>query len=220
MARPCLQLWKLEGTVRPVRTADLRRVRIRWIPLIVVIACLSLSGCSGSSGVHELEHDAETDTIAGPRPTAPPATDYDGPGLSAEATRLLSGLRDLDSERSLCAILTSTTVTEVLGGEVEISGLATTPSGIAQLLVAIDRFFGHVVEVSPPDLAPSTTVIQNTWRQVAEIAGDAGDRDRRIEAILAAPDVQLAVENVGTWVQGNCVGALGGQLDLGGLLGI
>lgn len=197
-----------------------RRVGIRWLSLVAVMALISLIGCSESSGVRELDHDAATDTIAGPRPTAPPATDYDGPGLTSEATRLLSGLRDLESERSLCAILTSSTVDEVLGGEVELSGLATTPSGIAQMLVAIDRFFEHVVEVSPPDLTPSTTVIKNTWRQVAEISGDATDRDKRIEAILAAPDVQLAVDNLSAWIQGNCVGGLAGQLDLGGLLGV
>lgn len=192
-------------------------------PLRFVVAFVALgllAGCSGESGVRELDHDLATDTIAGPVPTAPPATDYQGPGLSAEATRLLSGLRDLEEERSLCAILTSSTVTEVLGGEVEISGLATTPAGIAQMLVAIDRFFGHVVEVSPPDLVPSTTIVQNTWRQVAEIGGDATDRDGRIEALLSSPDVQLAVDNVAAWVGANCAGGIGGQLDLGALLGV
>lgn len=191
------------------------------LPVLLVIAVLAfLSGCSGDSGVRELEHDSSDDTIQGPLPTAPPTTDYDGPGLSSEATRLLSRLRDLESEQNLCTVVTSSVVKDVLQGDVDLSGLATTPSGIAQMLVSVDRFFEHVVDVSPPELAPSTELIQRTWRQVAEIGGDASDREERVRAIVEAPDTRLAMDNFSAWIQQNCSGAVMGDVDLGGLLGL
>lgn len=184
------------------------------------VAVLLSVGCSGRSGVQELAHDPSRDTIAGPRPTAPPATDYEGPGLTADATELLSRLRNLESERNLCTILTSSTVSDVLEGEAELSNLATTPAGIAQLLVDVDRFFAHIVDVSPPDIAPSTAVVQRTWRSVAEIGPDVDDREQRTRAILESAEVRLAVENLGEWMKRNCAGALGEPTGLESLLSL
>lgn len=185
----------------------------------VVVLTLVVVACSGTSDLRELEHDASRDTIAGPRPTAPPVTEYTGPGLTADANDLLSQLRGLESERNLCTIMTSSTVADILAGDVDISRLATTPSGISQMIVAVDRFFAHVVEVSSPELQPSTRVVQRTWRQISEIGADANDREERTEAILNSPNVEVAVRNLATWMGDNCAGSSSASLDLGSLLG-
>lgn len=192
----------------------------RVVAVVALVTMVMLNGCSSGSGLEALDRDPSQDTIAGPRPTAPPVTDYNGPGLTADATELLSRLRNLESERNLCAILTSSAVGDVLGGEAELSSLATTPAGIAQLIVDVDRFFAHIVDVAPADIAPSMAVLQRTWREVAEIGVDVGDREQRTRAILESPQVRLAVDNLGTWMKQNCGGALGVPTDLEGLLAL
>lgn len=220
MARPSPQPSRHVGAVRQMSGHSRRYGHGTSSVVLVIVVLLLLAGCSGGSGVKELEHDSADDTIQGPLPTAPPSTDYDGPGLSSEATQLLSRLRDLESEQNLCTVVTSSVIQDLLQGDVDLSGLATTPAGIAQMLVSLDRFFEHIVKVSPPELAPSTELIQRTWRQVAEIGGDVSDRDERVRAIVEAPDTRLAMDNFAAWIRQNCSGAVMGELDLGGLLGL
>lgn len=190
-----------------------------FVGIVALAIVASLVGCSSSSPSRELAHDSSRDTIAGPRPTAPPSTEYSGPGLSTEAVTLLQQLRDFQSETDLCAILTSKTIKSVLSGQADLSAMVTTPSGIAQVLVALDSFFAHLVDIAPAPIRPSMAVIQSTWKDLSRIDADALDRDQQIEAISKRPEVDSSVQSLGRWMQTNCSGALGPTLDLGGLLG-
>ncbi|MCB1257813.1 MAG: hypothetical protein KDB26_11945 [Microthrixaceae bacterium] len=189
-------------------------VRLSTAMLVVVAV-----SCSGTSPTRELEHDASQDTIAGPRPTAPPSTALGGPGLSSEAVELLNELRDFRQDSDLCEILSSNTVKSLLGGKLEVSGLVTTPSGIAQVLVELDLFFDHLVKVSPAAVRPSMATIQKAWKDLSAIEADALDKDQRAQAVTSDPAVQQAVKNVGTWTQQNCLGQSTAEFDLSELLG-
>lgn len=191
-------------------------ILVRLTTVMLVVAAVS---CSGSSPTRELEHDASRDTIAGPRPTAPPSTALGGPGLSSEAVELLNELRGFRQDSDLCDILSSNTVKSLLGGKLEVSGLVTTPSGIAQVLVELDLFFDHLVKVSPPAVNPSMATIQKAWKDLSAIEADALDKDQRSQAIISDPALQQAVKTVGTWTQQNCLGQSAPAFDLSELLG-
>lgn len=202
--------------VRASRRKSIASMLIRWTAALLVVAAV---GCSGNSPTRELEHDASRDTIAGPRPTAPPSTELGGPGLSSEAVELLNELREFRNDNDLCDILSSNTVKSLLGGKLEVSGLVTTPSGIAQVLVELDLFFDHLVKVSPAAVRPSMATIQKAWKDLSAIEADALDKDQRSEAVISDPAVQQAVKNVGTWTQQNCLGQSTAEFDLSELLG-
>ncbi len=94
-----------------------RRALGRRSAVIVLAVIAVLAGaCSSTSPTREIDHDSSRDTIAGPPPTAPPVTEYAGPGLSTEAVALLQQLRDFQQETDLCSILSSKTVKTVLAG--------------------------------------------------------------------------------------------------------
>lgn len=185
----------------------------------LAVVLLAALGCSSTSPTRELAHDASRDTIAGPRPTAPPPTALGGPGLSSEAVALLEQLRAFRQDDDLCEILSSKTVKTLLGGKVEAKALVTTPSGVAQVLVELDSFFAHLVQISPPAVRPSMAVVQKVWKDLSAIEPDALDREERTRVILADPAVQQAVKNVGAWMGQNCLGQGAPAFDLGGLLG-
>lgn len=187
--------------------------------LIAVCLLCGLTACSESSPTRELEHDASRDTIAGPRPTAPPSTDYKGPGLSSEGNQLLKELRGFQQQDDLCEVLSSKTIRSLLGGDVEVTGLVTTPSGVAQVLITLDSLFEHLVVISPPAVKPSMATVQETWKKLSAVEADALDREARIEAILSAPEVGAALQNITSWTSQNCLGQPALPFDLGGLLG-
>ena len=198
-----------------------RRALGRRSAVIVLAVIAVLAGdCSSTSPTREIDNDSSRDPIAGPPPTAPPVTEYAGPGLSTEAVALLQQLRDFQQETDLCSILSSKTVKTVLGGDLDASGLVTTPSGIAQMLVALEDFFRHLVDISPPAVRPSMETLRQTWKDLSAIEADALDREAQTEAILSSPQVESAVANMGTWMKQNCLGQPSSPFDLSSLFGL
>lgn len=190
------------------------------LPMAMVVLALffGLTGvsCSETSPTRELANDPADVTIPGVPPTAPPTTKYDGRGLSPDAMVLIGQLNELQSETELCALLTGNVLKPLLSGEIDMTSLVTSPSGVSQLLVAVDSLFAHMVEISPPEVQPATATIRDIWKRVAEIPADATDRDARTAAIMAEPSSEAAKSILESWLTKNCgTGSVISGLGLG-----
>ena len=59
-----------------------------------------------------------------------------------------------------------------------LTSLLTNPSGFTQLFAALDRLFAHLVQIGPPDLAPSlqTTGVWKSMSSIDPLSPDAESR--------------------------------------------
>ena len=188
------------------------RFRARSAGSVLVLAVV-LSGMLGAcsrtqSETLEADDDPADVTVPGVPPTAPPSSAFDGSGLSGDANQLIAELAAIQRETDLCVILTGDAFEPFLSGEVDTTNLVTSPSGLTQLLAAIDAIFTHVVEISPAEVQPATATIQDTWVRVASISSAAPDYQAQVDAIMVEPQVVAAYESLGTWVTVNCAGSL------------
>ncbi len=172
---------------------------------VVLVASTALgSSCSETSPTREIARDSSESTIPGVPPTAPPTTAYDGRGLSPDAMTLIGDLNDLLAERDVCEILTGGTLEPILEGDFDATNLVTSPSGVSQLLVAVDSLFAHLVDIAPTEIKPAMATIRSVWKRTAEIDPGATDRDAAAQAIIAEPETQAAAEILGNWLTLNC----------------
>ncbi|MGB6057820.1 MAG: hypothetical protein WBF71_06110 [Microthrixaceae bacterium] len=178
----------------------------RTIAVVVVAATLGLVGvsCSETSPTREIARNSSESTIPGVPPTAPPTTKYDGRGLSPDAMALIGELNDLLSERDICEVLTGNALKPFLSGDFDATSLVTSPSGVSQLLVAVDSLFTHLVDIAPDEIKPAMDTIRSTWKRVAAIDPGATDREARTDAILAEPESRAATQILGAWLPQNC----------------
>ncbi|MHB1138425.1 MAG: hypothetical protein ACYC2O_05660, partial [Microthrixaceae bacterium] len=184
-------------------------MRSRRAVAAVLIALATASGAcstSTSSETVEMDHDPADVTIAGVPPTAPPSTTFDGSGLSASANDLIAQLAAIQTETDLCVILTGEAFQPFLGGTLDTTNLVTSPSGLTQLLIAVDSIFAHIVEISPPPVQPAAATIQDVWTRIASINSAAADYQAQVDAILVEPEVIAAYQSLGGWVTANCAG--------------
>jgi len=188
------------------------RDRVRSAGCVLVLAVVlsaALGACSRTqSETLEADDDPADVTVPGVPPTAPPSSAFDGSGLSGDANQLIAELAAIQRETDLCVILTGDAFEPFLTGEVDTTNLVTSPSGLTQLLAAIDAIFTHVVEISPADVQPATATIQDTWVRVASISSAAPDYQAQVDAIMVEPQVVAAYESLGSWVTVNCAGSL------------
>lgn len=180
-----------------------RVVVVRTVVAAAVLAVAAV-GCTRTSETTEMSDDPADVTVPGVPPTAPPTTEYDGRGLSSDANKLISELAAIESETDLCTILTGESFAPFLDGKIDTTNLVTSPSGVTQLYVAVNSIFAHVVEISPPDVQPSTTILQDVWTRVSSISSSAPDYQAQVDAIAAEPQVAAAYQALGTWAAGNC----------------
>ena len=188
------------------------RDRVRSAGCVLVLAVVlsaALGACSRTqSETLEADDDPADVTVPGVPPTAPPSSAFDGSGLSGDANQLIAELAAIQRETDLCVILTGDAFEPFLTGEVDTTNLVTSPSGLTQLLAAIDAIFTHVVEISPAEVQPATATIQDTWVRVASISSAAPDYQAQVDAIMVEPQVVAAYESLGSWVTVNCAGSL------------
>jgi hypothetical protein len=188
------------------------RDRVRSAGCVLVLAVVlsaALGACSRTqSETLEADDDPADVTVPGVPPTAPPSSAFDGSGLSGDANQLIAELAAIQRETDLCVILTGDAFEPFLSGEVDTTNLVTSPSGLTQLLAAIDAIFTHVVEISPAEVQPATATIQDTWVRVASISSAAPDYQAQVDAIMVEPQVVAAYESLGSWVTVNCAGSL------------
>lgn len=185
---------------------------LRWIgrrsafAILALVGTLSLVGasCTETSPTREIAKDKSEETIPGPAPTAPPTTKYDGRGLSPDAMSLIAQLNDLLSERDLCQILTGDALKPFLSGDFDATNLVTSPSGVSQLLVAVDSLFAHMVDIAPVEIKPAMATIRGVWKRIAAIDTGATDREARTDAILDEPQTKAALAIVAAWLPKNC----------------
>jgi len=174
----------------------------------VVVGALATLGCTATSETTEMSGDPADATVPGVPPTAPPTTEYDGNGLTSDARQLIAELSAVEAESDLCEILSGEAVEPFLNGEVDTTTLVTSPSGLNQLLAVLNSLFAHIVEISPPDIQPSTAVLEDVWVQVGAISTVAPDYQAQVDAITGTPEVATAYETVGNWAALNCGSSL------------
>lgn len=176
---------------------------------VALSALLVLTACSSSSETAELEHDPADATVPGHLPTAPPVDASDGEGLTSGANALLAELEQVQEERDLCAILTGAAFEDLIAQRVDPAGLVTNPAGLTRLISAVDATFRHMVDIAPPEIAPSMQVLTDVWTRLAAL-GPVDDVEGRVNGILAEPQVAQSNQAILAWAATNCAGAAGG----------
>lgn len=171
---------------------------------VMVIAAVAAS-CSSTSETAQLDRDPADATVPGHLPTAPPEQD-DAEGLTAGANALLAELDQIRQETNLCAILSGAAFEGLVSARIDPAGLVTNPSGLTRLVTAIDATFRHLVEISPPEIAPSMQTVNDVWTRLASI-GPAADAEARTEQVLSEPQVVAANQSVVAWAATNCAGS-------------
>jgi len=179
----------------------------RWVHVLAAATILATAtiGCSRTeSATVEMVDDPADVTIAGTPPTAPPSTEYDGRGLSSDANKLIEDLVAIQQETDLCVILTGDAFAPFLSGELDTTNLVTSPSGVSQLIVAVNSIFARMVAIAPPEVQPATIVLQDVWTRVATLNSSAADYDEQVNAILAEAEVLAAYQSLATWAATTC----------------
>ena len=181
------------------------------MPALLVVALLAGAACSSESDTKVLDPDrsAEQD---GPRPTAPgaggPATSAGGgnPALSGSVgvAELVRRLDALQAETDLCTLLTGQALSNVTGADINLSSLLSDPGGFTQLFGALERTYVHLVDIAPPELDPSLTVLQGLWASLAAVDPRSADAESVVARDVASPEVQDANDAVASWIAANC----------------
>ena len=179
---------------------------LRCVCPVVTIAVAAVSfGCSRTeSPTVEMAEDPADVTVAGVPPTAPPSTAYDGSGLSSDANQLIADLTAIQQETDLCVILTGEAFAPFLSGELDTTNLVTSPSGVSQLIVAVNSIFARIVVIAPPVVQPATVTLQDVWTRVATLNSSAADYDAQVDSILVEPQVVAAYQSLATWAATTC----------------
>ncbi len=179
-----------------------RRPRLALTAAVAALAvALGATSCSSNSESSEVDTDIGDVTVPGVPPTAPPADD----GVPASgAAAFIAELEALSNETDLCRIVTGEAFRELIGGELDIAGLAGTPAGATQVIVLVDQIFDHVVTIAPPELAPAAATLDDVWARVSVIPASSPDAERKVAAILAEPQVVADLDTIGRWAAFNC----------------
>ncbi|MCB1271753.1 MAG: hypothetical protein KDB31_10040 [Microthrixaceae bacterium] len=184
------------------------KLRRGVLPVLAVSLLLAgLTGCGGG-GTTELVVDDEG---GGPLPTAPEGAaggsstgDGDPFSGSVDANDLIRRIDELRNETDLCTMLTGQAMADIAAADINLAGLASNPSGFSALFAALDRLFGHMRTISPPELDAPLTTLQGVWGGLADIDIRASDAERQAAELLAGDPTQEANAALGDWVTANC----------------
>jgi hypothetical protein len=172
---------------------------------LVVALMLLVVGCGGS-GTTEIAGDKDE---GGPLPTAPDgsprnASDGDPFSGSVDANELIRRIEALSDETDLCTLLTGQAMADIAAADINLAGLASNPSGFSALFAALDKLFGHMLTIGPPEVEQPLSTLQAVWGGLADIDIRATDAEGTAAALLAGEDTQAANDALAEWVTGNC----------------
>lgn len=179
-----------------------------WFVLLcaATVGSLLLAGCGGG-GTTEVMVDPDD---GGPLPTAPGGSlgrsegDGDPFSGSVDANDLIRRIDELRGETDLCTMLTGQAMADIAAADINLAGLASNPAGFSALFAALDRLFGHMLTISPPELAQPLETLQGVWGGLADIDIRAQDAERRAAELLAGNETQAANDALAEWVTSNC----------------
>jgi len=176
---------------------------------VLVVVALLVVGCGGS-GTTELVVDQDE---GGPLPTAPDGSPRNGGGGdgdpfsgSVDANDLIRRLEMLSEETDLCTLLTGQAMADIAAADINLAGLASNPAGFSALFAALDKLFGHMLTIGPPELEKPLSTLQSVWGGLADIDIRSSDAEARAAALLAGKDTQAANDALADWVTTNCLG--------------
>lgn len=177
----------------------------------LVTAAVALGACGGS-GTQEIAVDG-ADGLDGPLPTAPDGSPRNGADLGAgdpfsgdvDVNDLIRRIDALNSENDLCILLTGEAMSDLTGADINLASLASNPAGFSQLFVSLDKLFGHMVSIGPPELELPLNTLKNVWGGMADIDIRGADAEQKASELLGSEDTKRANEALGAWVATNCV---------------
>jgi hypothetical protein len=180
------------------------------VALATLVAVLG-TACGGGEATAELESDPNDAPAEGPLPTAPVERsgneDEDGStGFSGnvDVNDLILRIDALNEEDDLCVLLTGEAMGDITGSDINLTSLMSNPAGFTQLFAALEKVFGHMIEIASDDLRPALTQMQTVWSGMATIDPRAADAEAQAKALIESPDVQAAQDGLAAWVLGNC----------------
>jgi hypothetical protein len=174
--------------------------------VLVVLVPLA-SACSQESTTVEAAEDPADQPVPGPAPTAPPVVGGEtsaGTGGDVDVNELIRRIDELNDETDLCTLLTGQALRDVTQSNVNLTSLLTNPSGFTQLFASLDRLFGHLVQIGPPELSEPLRTMQGVWTRLSEVDPRAIDAEARAGALIADPAVQAAQTAIGDYVTTTC----------------
>lgn len=174
-----------------------------------VVAVAVLAGACGGSGTTEIAVNPDD---GGPLPTAPDGSPRNGGGGdgnpfsgSVDANDLIRRIEALNSETDLCTLLTGQAMADIAAADINLAGLASNPAGFSALFAALDKLFGHMLTIGPPELEGPLSTLQGVWGGLADIDIRATDAEGRAAALLAGDRTQQANDDLAAWVTSNCL---------------
>lgn len=178
---------------------------------LVAVLAVALVGACGGGNTEALPAD-RVEGLDEAQPTAPSGSfpgDTDlGEGDPSSDTVDVNGLiRRIDAlsqETELCALVGSEAVVEIIGADINLTGLASNPSGVGQLFAALERLYAHMATIGPPEVTPALTTLQGVSSGLADIDLRSPDAEARAEELLESPDTRFANEALGAWISLNC----------------
>ncbi len=195
------------GHMRAKGTRAKRRRTV--VAACVATAAVALVGCGG--GTQELASDG-SDGLDGPLPTAPNGSSDNGVDLGAgdpfsgsvDVNDLIRRIDALNEETDLCTLLTGQAMSDLTTADINLASLASNPAAFSQLFASLDKLFGHMIVIGPPELTPPLTTLQGVWGGLSDVDIRGADAESRASALLANEDTQAANDALGAWVAVNC----------------
>jgi len=188
-----------------------RLARAALVPAVLVCLALVAGACSSESNTKVLDPDRSA-SDDGPRPTAPGAGGSSStvaggnPALNGkvDVAELVRRLDALQAETDLCTLLTGQALSNVTGADINLSSLLSDPTGFTQLFGALQRTYGHLVDIAPAEIDPSLTVLQGLWGSLATVDPRSAEAESVVARAIASPEVQDANDAVASWITANC----------------
>ncbi len=185
-----------------------RRGAWLFVAVAVLIALLG-TACGESQETAELEADPNDAPAEGPLPTAPvdrSGKDSGSTGFSGsvDINNLILRIDALNEEDDLCVLLTGEAMADITGADINLTSLMTNPAGFTQLFAALEKVFGHMIEIAADDLRPALTEMQKVWSGMATIDPRAADAEAQAKLLIESPEVRSAQDGLAAWVVGNC----------------
>lgn len=185
----------------------IRQVSKRSAAVGVVAALILVLGGCGSGTQEVADGDGGPE---GPLPTAPANFSKNSPGENAALTGavdvndLIRRIDALTEEDDLCTLLTGQAMADVTGADINMTSLLTNPAGFSQLFAALDKVFGHMNQIAPPELIQPLSTMQSAWATLATLDLSSPDAEAQASAVISSPELRAAQDALGVWVVDNC----------------
>lgn len=194
---------------RPGAGDSTMRIRYnpRWPAAVAFVATVSILVSCGSGTREVAVEDQGGD---GPLPTAPANFSSNGSGENSAFTGtvdindLIRRIDALTEEDDLCTLLTGQAMSDVTGADINLTSLITNPAGFSQLFTSLDKVFGHMGQIAPPELITPLGTMQSVWATLAGLDLSSSDAETQASELIASPELRAAQDTLGVWVTQNC----------------